>query len=411
MDSLRGKGYTTQTLGDVSLGNEWNPEVIFQIFGEELGNRIINIPRIPFPHKDQVFWKQNPAGKFSVRAAYISATMDRFAPEEEVWKWIWEAGIHPRISVFLWRALTEAIPTKNRLHFLQDKTCNLCGVEDESACHILWKCSFLKAVWFGCRLALKLDDIPSDNMISMFKALIDTLGDTDRKELISYFGYIMTEIWHQRNSFCIKGQVVNVQMVLAKIEKKAEELRHAMSATPSRNGGISDGLERQGSGEFSDSMYNNFPTGSCNFVFTDASWVKGTTGVAAISVDVSTGCWFVNAQKLRLDSTLEAEFSAIILALNRAYDAGWKEVCVLLDSKIAVQALSSNSLPDWRVASVFYLSLNLAKKFRLCCFSFIKRSCNAVADGVAKNARISSDLAILYQGEGNPPVIPINFLN
>ncbi|XP_060974235.1 uncharacterized protein LOC133039370 [Cannabis sativa] len=413
MESLRGKDYTIQTLSDISLGNDWNSEMVFQLFGEELGTRIMNIPRIPFPHMDQVFWKQNQVGNFSVRAAYNTAIMDRIEPQEEVWKWIWKGGIHPRISVFLWRALSEAIPTKNRLHFLQDKTCNLCGVEDESACHTLWKCSFSKAIWFGCRLALKLEDLPADNVLIMFKTLLDNMGGADRKELITYLGCIMTEIWHQRNICCIKNQEVNVQMVLARIEKKAEELMPSMSATPSliHIDGNLDVMGRHIMEEPSGTMASNTSSVSCNYAFTDASWVKDTAGIAAISVEISSGRWFANAHKIRAESALEAEFTAIILALNRARDAGWKEVRVISDSKIAVQALTTNSLPDWKVASVFYSSLNLAKKFQMCCFSFIKRSCNALADGVAKSARISSDLAILYQGEGNPPVIPINFLN
>uniref|UniRef100_A0A803QPC0 Reverse transcriptase n=1 Tax=Cannabis sativa TaxID=3483 RepID=A0A803QPC0_CANSA len=409
MESLKGRGFTVQTLGDVSQGNEWNEEVINQIFGEELGRRIISIPRIPTPYKDQIFWKQNPAGMFSVKAAYLTENSDRFAPEKKLWKWIWEPGIHPRISVFLWRVLSEALPTREG-RFLQEKVCNLCEMEEESACHLFWKCSFSRAIWFGSRMALKFDNLSGDDMFSMMENAIQKLECVDRKEVLIYLGCIMTEIWNQRNALCIQSQIGSTQLALSKIERKMEDFKAALSSSHSCNGGVRVDLGCQDSIESFVSRSNQTEAVYRHFVLTDASWVKGTAGIAAITVDVSTGCWFVNSQKIQVQSVLEAELHAIFLALKRAFEMGWHEVCILSDSKIAVQALTAQSIPDWRVARVFYLILNLSKKFHLCCFNFIKRSSNFVADGAAKNARISSNLAVLYQGEGNPPVIPIFFM-
>ncbi|KAF4356967.1 hypothetical protein F8388_015943 [Cannabis sativa] len=79
-------------------------------------------------------------------------------------------------------------------------------------------------------------------------------------------------------------------------------------------------------------------TQKCNVIFTDASWTKGDAGIAAISIDIHTKCWFIKSQKIQTQSALEAEFHAILLALTRAIDLGWQEVHILSDSKIAVQA-------------------------------------------------------------------------
>uniref|UniRef100_A0A803NMY4 RNase H type-1 domain-containing protein n=1 Tax=Cannabis sativa TaxID=3483 RepID=A0A803NMY4_CANSA len=146
--------------------------------------------------------------------------------------------------------------------------------------------------------------------------------------------------------------------------------------------------------------------------FIDASWVQGDAGIAAIAIDSSIDSWFVKAHKIQAQSTLEAELRAIFLALNWAVEFGWQEVHILLDSKIAVQSLNARKgAPDWKVSSLFYSIVNVIKVLPVVRFFFMNRSFNTLADGVAKNARIASELAVLYQGKGNPPVISIDFLN
>ncbi|KAM6592394.1 hypothetical protein CsatA_000097 [Cannabis sativa] len=145
-------------------------------------------------------------------------------------------------------------------------------------------------------------------------------------------------------------------------------------------------------------------------IFTDASWTNGECGIAAIGVDTRQGIWFVKAGKDKAPSALEAELKAILLAVSWAVERGWNQVHILSDSYIAVKALAAEGRPpDWRSSNVYFSILNLSKKLTSCDFFFIKRCLNSVADGVAKNTRISSDVAVLYQGEGVPPVIPIFF--
>uniref|UniRef100_A0A803NVI6 Autophagy-related protein n=1 Tax=Cannabis sativa TaxID=3483 RepID=A0A803NVI6_CANSA len=336
MNTIRGRGYTIQTIEDVSQGNEWNAELILQIFGDELGNRIVKIPRIPAPFKDQVFWKQNSGGKFSVKAAYLTDNKERFASEDQIWKWIWEPGINPKISIFLWRILSEALPTKSRLIFLQDKTCSLCDLEEESTVHLFWKCSFAKAIWFGSRLALKIDGIPIDNVSNTLVYLINNFDSFERKELLSYCGCILEEIWQQRNSFCFQSHKVDTKAALCKIERKAMELRISSSLVQddSVNGNKDQSDIR--SDKQHRAIIPRLNEGIGNYIFTDASWYQGDAGIAAMRVDSNTGFWFVSAQKLQTHSALEAELMAILHALNMAIEDGWIEVQIFSDSKVAV---------------------------------------------------------------------------
>uniref|UniRef100_A0A803Q2M5 Reverse transcriptase n=1 Tax=Cannabis sativa TaxID=3483 RepID=A0A803Q2M5_CANSA len=379
------RGYTIRTLADVSSGNDWNPELILQIFGTELGNCILTIPRIPFPFQDQVFWKHSQNGHFSVKAAYNVDQSWRFEPVKEIWKWIWGTDIHPRNSVLLWRILNDAIPTKSRLHFLPDKVCDLCDAGIENPLHLFCRCSFSKSIWFGGSKHIRIGDILGESLSEVLENLVLHFNDLpyggNRVELLNYFGCVLSAIWHQRNEYYIENVPVNPVLALARAEKDFLEMQMVSRIS---KGDQDLGIQSKGGGE---------------------------TGIAAIAVDMDAGNWFVKTQRLQAQSALEGEFRAIFLAMSWAIDQGWREVIILSDSKVAINALSSSgTCPDWKLSNVYFSIINVSKYFLVCNFYFISRSLNLLADGLAKKARISSEMAVLYQGEGNPPVIPITFL-
>uniref|UniRef100_A0A803PK89 RNase H type-1 domain-containing protein n=1 Tax=Cannabis sativa TaxID=3483 RepID=A0A803PK89_CANSA len=134
-----------------------------------------------------------------------------------------------------------------------------------------------------------------------------------------------------------ENTTVNILSALVRIEKSALEYQDLF--TPNRGGCVEvkntlDKLETVVNPGVQDKQVGNI-------IFTDASWIKGDAGIAAVSVDISIGFWFIKSQKLQAQSALEAEFTAILLALNRAIDLGWRDVPILLDSKIVVQALTA----------------------------------------------------------------------
>lgn len=59
--------------------------------------------------EDELLWLANPDGCFSVKSCF------KILEEEdnsEVWKAIWKARLHERCKLFLWRAMSNIIPTK-----------------------------------------------------------------------------------------------------------------------------------------------------------------------------------------------------------------------------------------------------------------------------------------------------------
>ncbi|XP_060968575.1 uncharacterized protein LOC133036106 [Cannabis sativa] len=408
MQQLQTQRYTIRSLADVSVGNEWNAEMILQIFGQELGGRILHIPRIPRPFTDQVYWKNNQNGKFTVKSAYVVDQDWRFGPVRSIWKWIWNGKIHPRISIFLWRILNEAIPTRDRLPFVVNKDCSLCGMEGETALHLFRNCGFAKALWLGSLYPLRIDYIPGDSMASYLENLISILPNVNRDDFVNYFGCMCIEIWNQRNALCIRSVLAVPATALLNVGKALRDFKMLVDEPFE----VTDELSSIPEGNYHQNLDYKFCKEKVLFVFfTDASWDKGEAGLAAIRINLLNGTWSVKARRSKAASVLEAEVRAIEMAMQWAIADGCQEVLILSDSKTAVIAFDSKvGCPDWKIANLFFSVFNLSRRLLVCKFIFINRSLNAEADGIAKKARFSSVYDVLYQGEGVPPVIPILFL-
>lgn len=100
--------------------------------------------------EDRIAWKYSPTGCFTTKTAYSLACGDDPLKKSKEWEWIWKAPTHPRISMFLWMAGHQRIPTMeylNRRGLNVDQTCPRCrnGVEDTS--HALRDCTMAMRVW------------------------------------------------------------------------------------------------------------------------------------------------------------------------------------------------------------------------------------------------------------------------
>ncbi|XP_060972261.1 uncharacterized protein LOC133038194 [Cannabis sativa] len=171
MNGLRGRGFMATTIADISIGHSWHEEMVMQMFGEQLGRAIMNIPRLPYPHEDVLVWRANNNGVFSVKSAYCLDQAFRFEDPRSIWKWIWSKDIHQRISVNLWRFLQEAIPIRNKLPFVLEKDCLFCGNDEETGIHIFKDCSFAKALWFTGVMPIRVEQVNS-NSIEEFVEII-----------------------------------------------------------------------------------------------------------------------------------------------------------------------------------------------------------------------------------------------
>ena len=69
---------------------------------------------------------------------------------------LWKCNVPSNIAAFGWRLLLDRLPTRYNLRRRailqagQDCLCPLCGVEEETSDHIMWRCGKKQPVWWLC---------------------------------------------------------------------------------------------------------------------------------------------------------------------------------------------------------------------------------------------------------------------
>lgn len=91
---------------------EWSTD-ISNLFGEQLVNTILNLPREDATGIDRLVWTQMETKDMLAAAVYEIES----SPSDLSGGGIWKANSQPRMLLHLWRALSNMLPTYNWLHF------------------------------------------------------------------------------------------------------------------------------------------------------------------------------------------------------------------------------------------------------------------------------------------------------
>jgi hypothetical protein len=66
------------------------------------------------------------------------------------WTDVWQVFMPHKIRVFMWHACNSTLPTKTKLFqrgIVPSFACPICNKHLETEKHILWDCSYARAVW------------------------------------------------------------------------------------------------------------------------------------------------------------------------------------------------------------------------------------------------------------------------
>ncbi|XP_030478462.1 uncharacterized protein LOC115695542 [Cannabis sativa] len=394
MNGLNRRHITARTIADISIDGVCHREIVLQIFGDDLGGRILDIPRISTNHSGQIVWRDTQNGRFSVKCAYFANQKYRFKPVRDLWKMIWKPGIHPRVAIFMWQVLNGAIPTRDKLGFILDKECLFCGDEMESCIHLFRDCNVIKNLWIIGEYPIYCTNVPGETMQEYVENLVSIFPTPDRSSVINYMGYLFSAVWAERNKLLYKGSSVFLPLLLQQVAAQWKDFCISASAADPPGSTVLNPCRRVSNASI--------------VLMTDASWKEGAAGLAAVVINGDTGRWAMRSEFTTAYSTLEAETKAVFWALQWASSEGWQEIHVLSDSLVVTQALNQGRcIPDWRFLNLSLSILDLIKGFVSCSLFYVNRSELSFVDGLAKNARISSVNASVVQGEGIPPVVPI----
>lgn len=121
--------------------------------------KIKEVPLCVTRQEDCLIWPRSGDGKYSVTTGYqflleldrrSSASSSDVNPPKHFWNRLWRIGVPNKVKVFLWRACSEALPTRKnqqRIKVLNDPTCSFCLIHQEDTVHAFWDCVDLHAIW------------------------------------------------------------------------------------------------------------------------------------------------------------------------------------------------------------------------------------------------------------------------
>lgn len=161
--------------------------------------------------RDRLVWPFAKKGIFSVKSRFhwaVSRTPTRGSPSpssstsipSSLWKVIWNLQTTPKIWCFMWKSFHSAIATMENLfkkRSAQSPVCPLCNIHEESVEHLFILCPWVKLVWFGSALNLKInqDQISTwaDWLIDISRIARGSKSKVNWK--LSYIGFTCWQIW------------------------------------------------------------------------------------------------------------------------------------------------------------------------------------------------------------------------
>lgn len=127
----------------------WDRDKLNELFFHEDVERILRI-KLVVAKNDYRIWKYNRSGAFSVKSGYWLVNKGNKAgiiqeaeikpSTNELRNEIWNMKTSPKIKVFLWKMLSEALPIVDLISkrgMTIDLRCRLCGLEGESINHVI----------------------------------------------------------------------------------------------------------------------------------------------------------------------------------------------------------------------------------------------------------------------------------
>ena len=329
---------------------------------------------------DFLSWCHTKNGEFCVRSAY-HLEMDRRNgnvggssgnKEKQLWKQIWGARVPQRVKHLVWRAITNSLPTRQKLaeRGLQiDPQCPRCGEERESVEHLMLKCGESSLIWRASPLRIDSEMERSTPISEWCSNWLEKCLDVKAWAVTMM---VMWQIWNSRNSWVFNQRKDDPRDACARALKLMEDFLDAMTR------------ELPGPPPPNRDQQWRKPSRGLNKLNSDAAAKNGKGGLGVVVRDEEGEVLLAAGVRLEeVSSPEEAEACAILFGLQIAFDAGLRNLEVESDCLTVIKMLNGTSARN-ATQTIIHDILALSSSFNFCSFSFVNRVCNKVAHTMAK---------------------------
>ncbi|KAJ4754791.1 RNA-directed DNA polymerase (reverse transcriptase)-related family protein [Rhynchospora pubera] len=372
--------------------DDWNEAQMTRLLGVHATAYIVqNVEKLQEVEglTDKLIWEYNKAGNYTVKDGYECSIMrSGMMPDEISWKEIWKwQGIAPKVKIFMWRLLANALPLAQNMHMrIQSISpmCARCQQENEYATHCFFFCPGSRMVWFGGQLGIRTDSLPID-----IREAVHYVTQGMNENNIRIFCYTLWEIWLTRNDFCFETKQFDPTGVCMKIRSWNSKT----NGVQNQNTGTSDAVERR--------PYE-IPQNSWQ-VIVDASWEVSKKAGAAYLVYREGMLHSLGLDQYEADDPFMAEAMALQFAVHGVrgllHEQENQPVHFLIDClnlAEAVQQHETDNIPSWRARYVVaHIERSMAELGDASRVRYVRREAVKPAHDLANHAR---RMGVRYQG-------------
>lgn len=214
----------------------WNVQRLSEVFVQgDVENLLPN--QLVTEIDDFYSWKFNKNGQITVKSAYwLASTLKTemklpealMNPSLNVLKEkVKKVQTSPKIRVFLWKSISEALPTAELITargMKVDRRCQTCGVEFETINHMLFECSFARQVWALSEIPNPRGGFDEDSVFANMNTLLTLSSRIQvRAEVKRRWSWIMWLLWKRRNEVIFEGRMFNAMEFVQKAIQDSDE--------------------------------------------------------------------------------------------------------------------------------------------------------------------------------------------
>lgn len=144
---------------------------------------------------------------------------------------VWKCNVPQKVKIFVWRAVTNCLPTlenKKKRKLEVSNVCSICGVETEDTGHALYRCPHAFLFWEAMGVDLRRV-LPSGIAAGSTPGILDHLGRIAESERAVTL-MTLWRIWHARNEVThgkpVPGIAASKRFIESYIHSLAEIKQH-----------------------------------------------------------------------------------------------------------------------------------------------------------------------------------------
>ncbi|XP_043717963.1 uncharacterized protein LOC122665896 [Telopea speciosissima] len=257
-----------------------------------------------------------------------------------------------------------------------------CGDHEETVDHILLKCTFVRAIWFGCNLNSLL--ARGGNNLSLYQFIqtwssLSNRGKTTFKEVTALCCFVLWYLWTSRNDLLFGGKVCSGEEVIQAAHKACKEFLEASSKSE---------LSQASARVPTHSIWSPPLLGAFK-LNCDASFDPGLkrSGIGFVIRDHLGRSCIAISNPTTFSDILVGEAMAIREGLLEAISEGTLSITVESNNLVIISYLLNPSKPpDLKILPIVEDIRHISSYFDDCMFSYIPRAANSLADCLARRA-------------------------